>query len=759
VARSVAAPAWRRIVAIAAAGVMAVALAGCAAQQAFREGRQLVDAGKVEEGIAKLREAVRHEPGNVQYRQTYLQLREQSIASLFGQAGRKLQDADYPAAKRLYQRALEVEPGNERALAGLAAIEAAGRHTRTLTQAQAAWSKNDRMLTEVRLRQILDENPQHAGALALMQSVREAATALPLETALAAVYQKPISLEFSDASLKQIFEVISRTSGLSFMFDKEVRTDQRTSIFLKKGSVESALHFILMSNQLDQQILDSNTVMIYPNTPAKQKEYQALLMKSFYLANADAKNVANTLKTLLKMQDVIVDEKLNMIVVRDSAAAIRLVERTIALHDVPEPEVMLEVEILEVKRSRLLDLGVQWPDSVTLSPLSSAAGAGLTVNDLRGLNRDLIGVSIAPVRINARKQDGDTNILANPRIRVRNHEKAKILIGERVPNITSTSSATGFVAESVNYVDIGLKLEVEPTIYLDGDVVIKVAMEVSNVVNQIQTKSGSVAYQIGTRNASTVLSLKDGENQVLAGLINDEDRNSANKIPLIGELPIVGRLFGSTSNEAQKTEIVLSITPRLVRNIRRPASDVAQFQTGTSTSFRLRPDALPAAAAGAPEQVAAVAAQAEAAPVASIADSGGATLTWNGPARTKVGDTFSLRLMMQANAPVGKLPMVLNVDPKVLQPIVLNEGEFLKKGGAKTHFTSKIDSSGQIQVTVARDGAGVAGEQDDVVTVDFRALAPAASAHVQLLSAAPATADGKPVSVVMPATYAISIEP
>ena len=196
--------------------------------------------------------------------------------------------------------------------------------------------------------------------------------------------------------------------------------------------------------------------------------------------------------------------------------------------------------------------------------------------------------------INLKKQDSDANLLANPRIRSRNREKAKILIGERVPNITTTLTATGFASDSISYVDVGLKLDVEPVIYPDGEVAIKVALEVSNIIAQVQTKSGSVAYQIGTRGAQTVLRLADGENQVLAGLISDEDRRTAYKVPGIGELPLVGRLFGSQADDSAKTEIVLSITPRILRNIPRPSAGLAEFDSGTEAGLGPRGPAAPA---------------------------------------------------------------------------------------------------------------------------------------------------------------------
>jgi general secretion pathway protein D len=276
-----------------------------------------------------------------------------------------------------------------------------------------------------------------------------------------------------------------------------------------------------------------------------------------------------------------------MIVLRDSPAAVRLAEKLVALHDLPEPEVMLEVEVLEVKRSKLTDLGVHWPDTLALTPLPSVVDGVLTLRDVLRATSRTTGASITPLTLNLKAESGDTNVLANPRIRTRNREIAKIMIGERLPNITTTATATGFVAETVQYVDIGLKLDVQPTIYADNEVAIKVNLEVSNIVSQLQTRAGSVAYQIGTRNASTVLRLKDGENQVLAGLISDEDRSTAARVPGIGDMPVVGRLFGSQRDDKQKTEIVLSITPRLVRNMVRPDTMRAEFDAGTEGALRV----------------------------------------------------------------------------------------------------------------------------------------------------------------------------
>jgi general secretion pathway protein D len=367
---------------------------------------------------------------------------------------------------------------------------------------------------------------------------------------------------------------------------------------LKNSTVEAAVHFLLVTNQLEQQVMDGNTILIYPNVAAKLKEYQEMTIKTFFLANADAKSVGNTLRTILKSRDVVIDEKLNLVIVRDNPEAIKLATKLVALQDIAEPEVMLEVEILEIKRSRLMELGIAWPTSIGLAPLELAGSVvddkpqPLTIAALRRLNKSNIGVTGISATINANKNDSDSNTLANPRIRVRNKEKAKVVIGDKVPNITTTVSpgANGFASESVTYLDVGLTLNVEPTIYLNNEIAIRIGLQVSNLLGSTTTKSGTTAYQIGTREATTMLQLKDGENQVLAGLINNEERSSGNKLPGIGDLPIIGRLFGSTRDNNEKTEIVLSITPHLIRNIQRPSAAASEFSAGTETSFRRRPD-------------------------------------------------------------------------------------------------------------------------------------------------------------------------
>ena len=442
------------------------ALAGCAAQQAYQDGRAMLDRGDTGAALVKLQEAAALEPRSATYRLGYLQARERLVATSLQTADAQLAQGRLSEAERTYRQVLALDPGHERAEAALKGIDTQRRHDKQLRSAEDAWARKDAAGALALLKPILVEAPTHAQAQALRRRIAEASARPAVEPRLAEAYRKPLTIEFKDAPLRTVFEVISRTSGLNFVFDKDVRGDQKTTVFLRNTTTDEALQILMLTNQLERRVLDANSLLIYPSTPAKLKDYQPTAVRSFYLANADAKSVANTLKTITKTRDVVVDERLNLVILRDTPEVLRVAEKLVALHDIPEPEVMLEVEILEVKRSRLLDLGVQLPDQLTLTPLPGTQGGTLTVDDLRNLNGSRIGAAIPPLTVNASKVDGDTNLLANPRIRVRNREKAKILIGERVPNISTTATSTGFVSESVTYVEVGLKLDVEPVIYL-----------------------------------------------------------------------------------------------------------------------------------------------------------------------------------------------------------------------------------------------------------------------------------------------------
>ncbi|CAD6546994.1 Type 3 secretion system secretin [Paraburkholderia sabiae] len=808
--------------------IVPVVVSGCAAQMAYRDGKNLMAEGKVDEGLAKLQQAVTQDPRDPHYRATWLAERANAVARFDEEGDRLAASGARAAARKSYQHALAIDPANERAHSGLAALESSARIDGLVDRAEALATKQDVDGARGLIAKVLTEAPAHPRALALQRRLGADAGFMRVEAALASAYRKPVRIDFKDAPLKQVFDVISRSAGLNFLFDKDVKTDQRTSIYLRNSTIEAAVRYVLATNQLSQQVLDENTVLIYPNTPAKLKDYQELAVRTFFLSNADAKTVANTLKTIVKSHDVVADEKLNVVIVRDTPDAIRMAEKLVALEDVPEPEVMLEVEVLEVQRNSMQDLGIAWPSSVTFTPTAagsafnaitsgggssgssygssySSSGSGtspaLSLHDLLNQTSRTVGVSTIQATVNANRQDSNAKLLTNPRIRVRNHEKAKILIGERVPNITSTATSTGFVSQSINYLDIGLTLNVEPTIYLDDTVGIKVSLEVSSLLNQITGSSGTTAYEIGTRTASTVLQLKNGETDVLAGLIDSQERTSGNKIPGLGQLPVLGRLFGATTDDDKNTEIVLSITPHLVRNIRHPDASLAYFTSGTETNMQsmiksngiVTPAPL-TASSGASQTVdssatgqrggsgfpqtgvngssgaygggtgsygAGAGAYLGGETTPLVGGGGGAPgtaeMSIQGPPQVKTGDSVTVALLMQADQPVTSASATVSYDVSKLQFTGVTEGDFLKQGGAQTSFSNRVAQGGQLILADSAPGGTGGSAQATFAVLSFRALAPAAQTSIQVQPGSVQGVAGLPVTMTPPSAYSLSV--
>ncbi len=563
-------------------------VAGCAADAALRDGRRLIEQGRTEEGIGRLQQGVKADPKDSELRTYYERNRDLFINQLLYNAEIARLLGQSPEALALFRRALMLSPANPRAQAGLEATQADQRLRDTVAVAQTLFEadKSDEALDK--LNALLRENPSQKNAQVLRRRIEESQLkAAPVTPQLNAMYKKPVTLQFRDALLKSVLEVLSRTSGINFVFDRDVRPDLRATIYVRDTSMEEAVNLLLVTNQLEMKVLNHNTILVYPNLPNKARDYQELVIKSFYLGYADVKQTLNLIKTVLKTRDVFIDERLNLLIMRDTPKAIRLAEKLIATQDLAEPEVILDLEVLEVTRSKMLNLGMQYPTQISAGIQGAAGKPGqITLNEWLNRGTGLVNLSITDPAfvLNLQRQDSETNLLANPRIRVKNREKAKVHIGDRVPVITTTSTANVGVSESVQYLDVGLKLDVELNVYLDDEVGMKVSLEVSNIVQQITSPNGTLTYRIGARNTATVLRVANGETQVLAGLIQDEDRRSADKVPGLADLPVLGRLFTNKNDSRTKTEIVLLITPYVVHNLDRPAPSALEFPSGTEGS-------------------------------------------------------------------------------------------------------------------------------------------------------------------------------
>jgi general secretion pathway protein D len=580
-----------RVCAIAAA----LLLAGCAAQKLHNDAMQQLGDGQVPTALDNLRKASEMDPANARYRIDYMTQRALAVQRQIAAADQARTAGRLNEAADLYGAALKIDDDSEQAKRGLTLVAEQRRADTVLQQAERAFKAGQTEGGLDMLRRAVKDLPGNTSIAARLRSAEESVESerAARERALMAqsALRRPVTLQFRDANLKMVFEALSRTANVNIILDRDVKSDLKTTIYVKDASVEDTIDLILLQNQLEKRVLNQNTLFVYPAVAAKQKEYAELKVRSFQLSNVEAANMANMLKSLLKTKDIYTDARANTLVMRDTPDAIAVAEKLVAANDVPDPEVMLEVQVLEVSADRLSNLGVKWPESFGVSTPRSA----LTVGDLRAVTRDQLLVSPVPlgVALNLMLQDTETNVLASPRIRTRNKEKAKILVGDKVPVITNLltpqqAGQTSVITGSIQYIDVGIKLEVEPQVYADGDVGIKINLEVSNIAGTLTTDSG-LAYRIGTRSAQTSLRLKDGETQVLAGLINDQDRSTASKVPGVGQVPLLGRLFSSTNGNASKSEIVLSITPHIIRPQTLPEANVGDIWSGTENNVREKP--------------------------------------------------------------------------------------------------------------------------------------------------------------------------
>ncbi|MEJ6005723.1 secretin N-terminal domain-containing protein [Paucibacter sp. AS339] len=551
-------------------------LAGCASP-ALRESEALLQRGEQEAAWRLLRDASAASPQDQSLRMAYARQSERSLLALANQAETARAVGQLDLAEALLLKMEMVDANSPRSKGLRQALRRARQHEARVRQAGQLMQSGQFDAARAAVQQVLAEDPGQSGALALNQQLRQKYAPPVVASGLSASFQKPISLEFREAPLRTVFEAMGRGAGVNFVFDKDVRGDAKVTIYLKDVSLDEAMRVILSTQQLERKLLNDKSVLIYPNTQAKQREHQELVTRSFYLNNADVKQAQALVRMMAKTRDIFIDERLNLLVARDTPEVVAMIEQLISGLDLPEPEVMLDVEVLEIETSRDDQFGVNWPGEVTYG---LPGVSGVVELGQRNAFRSMVANPVLTAKLKG--GTGASNVLANPKLRARNKEKAKIQIGEKVPVFTSTSTANVGVSTAVTYIDVGLKLEVEPSIQLDNEVVMKVNLEVSSL--GLKESSGGAqptsAYRIGSRNASTSLRLRDGETQVLAGLISDEDRKSINGLPYLSEAPLLGRLFGVHGDNRKKTEIVLLITPRVLRNLNLPEASRTVLSSG-----------------------------------------------------------------------------------------------------------------------------------------------------------------------------------
>ena len=444
---------------------------------------------------------------------------------------------------------------------------------------------------------------------------------------------KPITLKFKDAKLKEIFSILSQLSGINFVFDDAVK-DVNVSLYLENATFQQAMEILTGMQKLGKKVLNESTIVLFPKSPEKFKQYEELYLQTFYLNKLDAKKAVNLIRTMLQVKKIYVNEEMNALVIRDTPEVVEVARKILEANDVPDAEVLLDVEVFELSKANTETFGLALSKYSVSAAVTSPASAGSFLTDslssvttaststtattttttaatpsnllnffaFKGYNGYL---TVPNATFNFGKTLANGETLSNPKIRVKNREKAKFNVGTRVPITTTSSPAGGGVSVNVQYVDVGVKVNAEPTIQLNNEVSIKLGLEVSSILSQqtIGTDQATTVVTIGTRNLDTVLSLKDGETSIIGGLIQNAKTDSKSKIFLLGDIPFLGSLFTNTNDSANKTELMLAITPRIVRGVTVPENDVAAFWSGREdepsatkpySSFAQEPDLIPA---------------------------------------------------------------------------------------------------------------------------------------------------------------------
>ncbi len=410
----------------------------------------------------------------------------------------------------------------------------------------------------------------------------------------------PISLKFKKTPLMNVFEILSKISGINFIFDKDVK-ESPVTLFMTDIKIDKFIEVLLQTSDLRARTINANTLLIYPDTLAKAKDYEDLFVKTFYLSHLTSKDAVAIISKIFKTKDIVANETLNAITLRGKKTDVDMAWKIIQANDLAPSEVVLNVEIIEVSRSKEKNLGLSFSDSITMGVSEKSAGinyyedsnfgfAGLgSLDDIGNITSKELYLSLPTATLNLLKQDADTRILAKPQIRVRNHGKAAILIGERIPLRSNRKVQTdGSITYDFQYQDVGIKFNAEPVITMNNQVNLNLVLEISSLGSNVGG-TDDPQYAIRTKSTSTILTINDGDTVIMGGLIQDEDRGTVKKVPLLGDIPAMGRLFSNRYNENVETDILMTITPVVIRSQDLPEKEVIGFWSGSEKTSSTTP--------------------------------------------------------------------------------------------------------------------------------------------------------------------------
>ena len=507
--------------------------------------------------VAEYTKLLRANPDSREFKQGLERAKLRSSQDHFANARRLSASGKLEEALVEYQLAAELNPAS-------ADIEHERQETRTQLRAKIAVREDGKTRLE---------------------SLIEQSLAAPLPGAnLPPDAKLPDSVVFRDASARDVYAAIGKFTNLSVMFDPTFR-DQSVSIDMRGQSLEEALNALSFTTRNFWRVTAQRTITVVPDTTAKRREYEEEIVRTFYLSNADLKETIDMLRIVVDARRLSMITATNAITIKDTPERITAAGKIIAAIDKARPEVIIDVELLEVNRTHLHEYGLQIasPGQPGISGTADINRPGFTLKDLSNLtSADVLLTGIPALYYRLLKNDGATRILANPQLRTSEGIPAQARFGERVPVPVTTFApiAAGGVQTqpitSFNYEPIGVNIDITPRMHHDDAVTLALKVDLS----AISGKGFGDLPTFGSRQINTVIRLKDGETNMLAGLIRDEERTSLATIPGLGDIPVLGRLFAYNHKETLETDIILTLTPHIVRVLNLTAEDLQPFKVG-----------------------------------------------------------------------------------------------------------------------------------------------------------------------------------
>jgi len=608
--------------------------------------------------------------------------------------------------------------------------------------------------TQQMLNDAVNPPPQAAGPPnSLQRKIREAGG--PVE--LAPISVVPITVKLTEDS-KVIYQTIGQLAGINVLFDPDY-TSRRIRVELNGVTLEEALQITALESKTFWRPVTSNTIFVAQDNPAKRKELEQSVLKTFYLSNisqpTELQDVVNAIRAVLDVQRVQQLLSQNALVVRGTPDQIALAEKLVDDLDRARPEVIVDIAVLQVSKDKSRTLGLSPPTSATVAlqsninnttttstngtttPSSTSGGTGLNLNTLGNLNATDFQVTIPSANLSAVMGESDTKMLQNPQVRALDNQKATLKIGERVP-VATGSFQPGIGGVGINplvntqfqYLDVGVNIDVTPHVHADREVTLKITMEISSVVGQ--SSIGGISQPIiGQKKIEHEIRLRDGESSLIGGIMDDSQTRSLSGIPGLASIPILGYFFGQKTQDHSQDETVFAITPHIIRGASISELNQRAIDIGTANTIELHHVNHAAPAAAAPSTPA-PASQSPAMPPPTnqnpnqAAIPGQANFLFDpGQITAAKGNTFVVNLLISGAQNVYSVPVQMNYDPAKLQLVNVSNGGFLSQDGQAVALVHREDeTTGTLQITATRPpGSGGVSGQGAVVTMTFQAKA------------------------------------